>query len=1813
MYLLNHGVANKFDSDGKLVSKTYSFKIGVVDKYLFDISNTNFDLKFAVVDYNDNILTTQTHVEIERQQIDNTMIKHFASVDEYAENKTEYNLGEYYQSNSLVTGYPGLLQVDIFPKYANVDYVEIVSSEYQGSYISLEQLVAVYDSTNTIFDGFYQTYTQDRELILGGRGIRLGKYSNKYTFNNQDNYYFNGTFYIRTMIPNLPLGSVDFTLSINCYLDGAIVATNQIVINVTKCPTVDLTADDEFKKTGILAFGSSIEITAVTNSTITWSLTSKSSGVKLNNVMTTVEPQYDSAKDKYILTSYPITQLISNGGYGNYETMLQALIGKEFTLTATVSIEIKGRVYSTSDTLTIKLALFTIDSVGVKYVENGNFSGTFNQPYDLIGYIAKATYDENYDKANNNVISNVISRYSDIISKAETKSFYMISNGMRVLLTDEPHQKSDFWIEKVGDYYVIKNNMRYPTSSLELKIDVEYTSYSNRSEEHQYGIIINPKSYSSRDYIRDRDTRFGLDFVRLSNEESPEPIYTQAELANMEEGGYYILLSDITLNNWTPIDTAIASLDGNGYVITINNNSFYDTTIDAPDEDSSNTEKLALGIFSTISSRTTIKNLTIEVKPTDGVITDSILLGSDINIPVEYYAEVKFGLLSAENNGIITNVNVTNNANKLRNERNKLLVDRGLVSAGTPTNLSETNIVSYVDNENNPKTMTRRLTTIYLNYGSLTSTSTTNRIGGLVGVNNGYISNSSIDNINIKGLDWVAGFVAENTNIISSSYFAGGSVNAQVSAENVDDLGASAFVFYNTGRIKYSYSAGARFVEDGIVLSLSGVEDLTKYTGASYDASQPIRLRSTGVTSESGNTSGFVYSNTGSIDDCYSNILVYGRLSAGFIFENQGAINNVYTLSSVLSSDANNNPFISLIENNTKANNSGTITNAYYVKAVESDRGGVGSAPVDLYLNESKQVASAISIAKLASYNTFESFAFNSNYDSADPITYSTNTIRAIDEIARSVWFYPNSTTQNSSYFKKTNYTFGAPQLVSANLNTFSLKYFVSDNSTKIINYIYADLLETYPQVRQDFSKNSIKVSTIETNINSLISQINVNSEDNTTVDKNTVISTLNSYANLGITDPDGLYGNITSSSIENRTIQYIKVSVYLANDFYEQHKSNMDFVNAIVRDTINSRAFEIVSYVDVKLYNIKDTTIPATTVTYDYYAILENTSGDSIEYGNSILNPYIIKTAKDYNVYIMQTDSNGKNSTEKNFKSNKYLRLVSDITFNSSELIVKTFNVDYSGVFDGNGMSMQDIRINADTTKSSNAINQQQSSNYEENEYYVLKTINVTVDTINGHDEYSVIINGNKYTIKKISSAYKLFISGLEETTFKYKVNVNGSGVPASVDILRKATSVGIFAKLNNGAVVKNLDITIAELYATGVNFVGTIAGQVINSKVYNITVSGDAVVFGHNIVGGVVGRVEGLSSVVNANSNVSVTATYYSNYNKFDKDNIDFDKDSTYNVYQPRQYDADGQLVGSSRFSDVSYAGGIIGVVDLDKDELNSDIDTSYIGKIRFNTNNLTSFIRGEIVGGLYGYVGANSVVSASKLFADSSSKLDASRVSGGLVGQNHGTIERSYVSYTEAQQQSIDESISKLNANVTQTYGDSVYSDDMSIFVGNAHFIGGMVGLNISGKISNSYSKINVSQINSMYAGGLVGATIGGELNAVYTTADVYSFYAYGGVVGLATMYLAPGADGSDNIISANLLIANILDINGITEQANLSMHGVVAINLWKADHLNVRRSYINPQAQDEANVGSLIGFKKSIDTVVEDNNSKERDSY
>ena len=465
--------------------------------------------------------------------------------------------------------------------------------------------------------------------------------------------------------------------------------------------------------------------------------------------------------------------------------------------------------------------------------------------------------------------------------------------------------------------------------------------------------------------------------------------------------------------------------------------------------------------------------------------------------------------------------------------------------------------------------------------------------------------------------------------------------------------------------------------------------------------------------------------------------------------------------------------------------------------------------------------------------------------------------------------------------------------------------------------------------------------------------------------------------------------------------------------------------------------------------------------------------------------------------------------------------------------------------------MTISNLRVNADTTLATNAIHKQQGEAYEEDEY---------------------VMNGTE------------------------KV---------------KATSVGMFAKLVKGAVVKNLTIDVSEVYATGVNFVGTIAGQVIDSRIFNVNIkSSDATnILGGNIVGGVAGRISGQSTIVNVENSVSVSAYYYGSENKVNRNNLE-EKTivSQYTMYTPSKtvIDANTKKVTSytpSNYSLVSFAGGVAGVIDLgsqDAEGSTSAIDVTAIGRIRSTRLTGAPTIIGEVVGGLYGYLGKNSMLTASAIIVEDNTTLDASRVAGGLVGANFGYINRSYAENVD--QSNIDSVISALATNVTQVYGDEIDTGNTVLFGGNPHYIGGIAGINIAGSIINTYNKINVSNIDAAYAGGIVGANIGGNIRSVYTTADVWAFYGVGGIIGLhsslRTSALAKYDTNvqfyNDHLVSH---IENLDEMYGDSMDTNaaLNMSAVVAANIWKLQSLNQRRAHLSTMPISEnAYIGTIIGY-------------------
>ncbi|MBQ3494667.1 MAG: hypothetical protein IJA69_04560, partial [Clostridia bacterium] len=442
-------------------------------------------------------------------------------------------------------------------------------------------------------------------------------------------------------------------------------------------------------------------------------------------------------------------------------------------------------------------------------------------------------------------------------------------------------------------------------------------------------------NYETNAYCYEKTYEFGFGFYRIRDEERPDPIETAEQFKNMEDGVDYILVNDIVLEDWEPFrdDLAINSLDGNGYVITIKN-----FKLDAFESVESLINTKNIGIFGKINAGTTIKNLIIEVPAAQKA--NSIELATyagtavDLYVDAKAYKTVNFGILAGTNSGLVTNVQIVNDAGALREERELAIAysdpsnplyanyfdgvtfDKNAfiianwnkfhanevyktVSATDKTPLLDGNdeliIESLAGSEN------RQLSVVRIDTTATTDVQA-HYMAGLVGQNLdggtdalGTITNSSIENITINGVGNVAGFVAVNNGKISTSYFKGGNV-INHTTEQVAELATSGFVITNSGTnaaIQYSYVQG----RIGEKVKFANPKTGLAYTNAS-------NIDKTGLNDEAKSAfAGYTYYQSSTEPGFQASVATLRALNAmidtrtnasAFIYENAAIISNSY-------------------------------------------------------------------------------------------------------------------------------------------------------------------------------------------------------------------------------------------------------------------------------------------------------------------------------------------------------------------------------------------------------------------------------------------------------------------------------------------------------------------------------------------------------------------------------------------------------------------------------------------------------------------------------------------------------------------------------------------------------------------------------------------------------------------------------------------------------------------------------------------------------------------------------------------------------
>lgn len=356
-------------------------------------------------------------------------------------------------------------------------------------------------------------------------------------------------------------------------------------------------------------------------------------------------------------------------------------------------------------------------------------------------------------------------------------------------------------------------------------------------------------------------TEFVLNVYSSSSEESPIPIYDYNDFLDMQSGGYYILLNDLTLPNranesqgieaFTPQEATFKSFDGNGH--TINFAGTYDLG-----------SATRIGLFTSLPEGSIIRNLNVNFT----AATD----GSDVNVdPNDDYGwyglrTVKFitttdtfnyGTIVAENQGTITNCRVSSDNVSGSEYYVVVKADNALNGLSYMGGITATNS-GYITN----CTVSVNMRTPY-------------NMGGIVGQNSGkiaacYFKDSVLVN-NSQQNQHIAGFAVTNTEAgqIITSYVSGQQSNTSLYSKDSESyiastIAAAGFVYQNAGYISDCYT------DIDLSQTTSDMAGFAYMNGGEIRNSFSLSVLRNNVTASAGFARYNSYDNsTGTFENCY--------------------------------------------------------------------------------------------------------------------------------------------------------------------------------------------------------------------------------------------------------------------------------------------------------------------------------------------------------------------------------------------------------------------------------------------------------------------------------------------------------------------------------------------------------------------------------------------------------------------------------------------------------------------------------------------------------------------------------------------------------------------------------------------------------------------------------------------------------------------------------------------------------------------------------------------------------------------------------
>ena len=838
------------------------------------------------------------------------------------------------ESKFIVPGTAGMLKITLDEEFSDSSYITVTLNKSYEDYVSISQMAGQVDTyvnpdTSDLTDyidsyrdiAYRQTVETDTTY-----GIRLSKM----TLNYDDLSYFSKTYFVKVnLIRDYgDLQNVNITItSYKINQDGVSVhLTKTITLSVTQLPRIDVKVDDSYSA----VIGKGVEKPLE----ITYSGISSNIGI-------------------YGFNSDELVYIADENGKKVTELDLDYLNeGKQYFLRADVASELKelnnisfmvsemvmGVRETTQANLKIKVVDFEIDDIkidgsydGVVTIKHGqNFILNTNITYKPITVGDEEERKKYEEKLVASDIGKVhLAEYASAGASVEPNSIYE-NNSLEDRLRQETYVGNDRVYKPIYTDSQINYLSLNESEVSRNNITIHYYYLKGTGVTGNNAVNLNlvvPYSYVDGELLISKDI-FGhstieIDFSVVVEDSStydhPNPIETPEDLISAcnSEGGDFILLNNIELNSWVPIDAKFDSLDGNGYVIKVNSFNLTNAT----SGDGAN-----VGVFATTAENTLLKNIIVDVSSM--LITETEMLSQVdalsnytkdnypylANIDLAFVNDVVFGILVGTNNGSITNARIINMNHTYANSATTKMYYHVVTTQGY---LDNTLINTKIGGVAGVNSETGAITNSYVGLNKATMDTNDASYIELVKEASAIAYNNEQDKLEvveiypftIAGGNIMGGLVAENNGIISNSYTKG--------------LG-----LYNTYPAVTDSMTGGLVAENNGTITSCFVES-RKISQQNYRA-----IEDNFVIESTGNVGGLVYSNNLNISNSYSNAYLetQSAFTGGFIFVNNanGIANNCYT-TTVNRNSLAHGQFTGIAINGRDVLNYGIYNNCYYL------------------------------------------------------------------------------------------------------------------------------------------------------------------------------------------------------------------------------------------------------------------------------------------------------------------------------------------------------------------------------------------------------------------------------------------------------------------------------------------------------------------------------------------------------------------------------------------------------------------------------------------------------------------------------------------------------------------------------------------------------------------------------------------------------------------------------------------------------------------------------------------------------------------